>query len=270
MSGLRALFGALLSLVVLMGAQSGAQSQADFTFRRVKVEKRPIGSLINIQITPVIVVPAQKQPATDNLSQESLGMQDWFWSGVSPKLEDAAAGRLRAAVQQIQTRPSELARIAPSLSNMSRVASDYGTDILMATLGSEVSPAFVLAMIGVESGGRKDARSKAGAVGLMQLVPATAARFDVDDSTDARQNIAGGVAYLQWLLNEFDRDPLLALAGYNAGENAVKKYEGVPPFKETRAYVPKVVAAWQVARALCMTPPDRLTDGCVFKTLEQP
>ncbi len=73
-------------------------------------------------------------------------------------------------------------------------------------------------------------------------------------------------AYLDWLLKEFKRDPLLALAGYNAGEGAVKKHKGVPPYAETRAYVPKVVAAWQVARTLCMTLPKYVTDGCVFKS----
>ena len=75
----------------------------------------------------------------------------------------------------------------------------------------------------------------------MQLIPATAARFGVTDATDPAQNIKGGVAYLAWLLTHFDRDPILALAGYNAGENAVTKHGGVPPYAETRAYVPKVL-----------------------------
>ena len=64
------------------------------------------------------------------------------------------------------------------------------------------------------------------------------------------------MAYLYWLMQEFDGDVLLALAGYNAGEGAVRKHDGVPPFAETRAYVPKVLAAWNVARNLCMTPPE--------------
>ena len=78
------------------------------------------------------------------------------------------------------------------------------------------------------------------------------------------QNIKGGVAYLDWLMKEFDRDPVMVLAAYNAGENAVKKNSGVPPYAETRAYVPKVLAAWTVARGLCLTPPELVTDGCVF------
>jgi soluble lytic murein transglycosylase-like protein len=119
-------------------------------------------------------------------------------------------------------------------------------------------------VISVESAGRVDAVSSAGATGLMQLMPATADRFGVTDSTDGAQNIKGGVAYLEWLLDHFDNDPLLALAGYNAGEGNVRRYEGIPPFPETRAYVPKVLAAWQVAKGLCQTAPELITDACVF------
>ena len=147
---------------------------------------------------------------------------------------------------------------------MRKLATTYGTEILLATLNKDISPALVLAVIGVESAGRVDAVSSAGAVGLMQLIPETAKRFNVTDSTDPKQNIAGGVAYLDWLIKEFQHDPVLALAGYNAGENAVKKHNGVPPFAETRGYIPKVVAAWKVAKALCKTPPKYATDGCVF------
>jgi soluble lytic murein transglycosylase-like protein len=100
----------------------------------------------------------------------------------------------------------------------------------------------------------------------MQLMPATAARFGVADSFDAAQNIRGGVAYLDWLMAHFGGDPILVLAGYNAGEGAVRDHAGVPPFAETRAYVPKVLAAYRVARGLCRRPPARLADGCVFVT----
>jgi soluble lytic murein transglycosylase-like protein len=111
---------------------------------------------------------------------------------------------------------------------------------------------------------RTDVISTAGAQGLMQLMPTTAARFGVSDSMDAAQNIKGGVAYLGWLLDRFGNDPVLVLAGYNAGEGNVQRYQGVPPFAETMDYAPKVLAAWQVAKGLCQTPPDLITDGCVF------
>ncbi|MEL6809489.1 MAG: lytic transglycosylase domain-containing protein, partial [Pseudomonadota bacterium] len=103
--------------------------------------------------------------------------------------------------------------------------------------------------------------------GLMQLMPATADRFGVDDSFEPAENIAGGVKYLDWLMGHFDRDPVLVLAGYNAGEGAVRKHQGVPPYSETRDYVPKVLATFQLARGLCVTPPVLVTDGCVFAAM---
>ncbi|NCO16024.1 MAG: lytic transglycosylase domain-containing protein, partial [Alphaproteobacteria bacterium] len=75
------------------------------------------------------------------------------------------------------------------------------------------------------------------------------------------------VAYLDWLMTEFDRDPVLVLAAYNAGEGAVTANAGVPPYPETRDYVPKVLAAWQVAQGLCLTPPELVSDPCVFKVI---
>jgi soluble lytic murein transglycosylase-like protein len=88
----------------------------------------------------------------------------------------------------------------------------------------------------------------------------------VGDVFDPMQNIKGGVAYLDWLMKRFDGDPLMVLAAYNAGENAVTGAGGVPPYAETRDYVPKVLAAWTVAQGLCMTPPELVSDGCVFRT----
>nr|WP_246020528.1 lytic transglycosylase domain-containing protein [Gemmobacter aestuarii] len=89
----------------------------------------------------------------------------------------------------------------------------------------------------------------------------------VADAMNPVQNIKGGVAYLDWLMKEFDRDPLMVLAAYNAGEGAVRANDGVPPYAETRDYVPKVLAAWQVAQGLCLTPPELVTDPCVFKVI---
>ena len=97
-------------------------------------------------------------------------------------------------------------------------------------------------------------------------MPATAARFGVSDAFDPADNIQGGVAFLDFLMETFDGDPIMVLAGYNAGENAIPKHEGVPPYSETRDYVPKVLAAFKVARLLCLTPPQLISDGCVFRT----
>ncbi|MDG3042054.1 lytic transglycosylase domain-containing protein [Roseicyclus marinus] len=194
------------------------------------------------------------------------GRSDWFWQVISPALP-ADTGRFWAAQDLLASAPEAAALNVPRLSTLHRIIEAHGAEILMASIGTEVSPALVLAVLAVESAGRPEAVSPAGAQGLMQLIPDTAARFGVADPFDARQNIAGGIAYLDWLLDEFDGDPLLALAGYNAGEGAVQRNNGVPPFEETRDYVPKVLATWMVARSLCRTPPELISDGCVFQPI---
>jgi hypothetical protein len=104
----------------------------------------------------------------------------------------------------------------------------------------QLSPALIKAVIAVESEFDRWAVSSKGAQGLMQLMPYTARRFGVTDAFDARQNIFGGTQYLRILLDLFQGDLDLALAGYNAGENAVRRYGGIPPYRETRRYVGKV------------------------------
>jgi len=100
-----------------------------------------------------------------------------------------------------------------------------------------VDPRFIHAVIWQESKYETQARSHAGAQGLMQLMPATAKRFGCEDPNDPVENITAGTKYLSWLLKRFSGNVELALAGYNAGEGAVDKYDGVPPYNETRNYV---------------------------------
>ncbi len=103
-----------------------------------------------------------------------------------------------------------------------------------------LDPALVKAVVEVESGYRVRALSKANAQGLMQLIPGTARRFGVENPWNAEQNLRGGMAYLQFLLSKFKGDLRLVLSAYNAGENSVVKYAGVPPYKETHRYLAKV------------------------------
>lgn len=105
-----------------------------------------------------------------------------------------------------------------------------------------IDPRFIHAVIWQESKYKPKALSHAGAQGLMQLMPATARRFGCTDPHDMVANIEAGTKYLSWLLKRFDGDVKLALAGYNAGEGAVAKYNGVPPYNETQDYVRKIVA----------------------------
>ena len=103
-----------------------------------------------------------------------------------------------------------------------------------------VEEALVRAVIHAESAYKSDAVSHAGAGGLMQLMPATARRFGVTNRFDPAQNIDGGTRYLAWLLNRYQGDVILAAAAYNAGEGAVDRHGGIPPYRETKGYVRKV------------------------------
>lgn len=116
----------------------------------------------------------------------------------------------------------------------------YRREIEAASLRYGVDRALVRAVIHAESAFQPNAISVAGAQGLMQLMPDTAARFNVADPFDARQNIRGGVRYLAWLLKRFNGNQRLALASYNAGEMTVDKYNGIPPYAETQTYVARV------------------------------
>ncbi|HVO13232.1 MAG TPA: lytic transglycosylase domain-containing protein [Vicinamibacteria bacterium] len=124
----------------------------------------------------------------------------------------------------------------------SRYSGQFDPHVEEACRLQQVSPDLVRAVIAVESEFDQWAVSSKGARGLMQLMPATMRRFGVSDAFDARANILAGTRYLRLLLDQFAGDVELALAAYNAGENAVARYGGVPPFKETRGYVAKIQA----------------------------
>ena len=242
--------------------------QPDFTFKRVGVGSSSSGSRITVQIAPAAPsgpsAPAEAGTQTKDPTPARVTGLEWFWEEVSPNLSASQPGRLQPALNAISSPPTGKGVPTPRLQTLQSIAQAHGQTILKETVGTNVSPALVLALISVESAGQAAAESSAGAQGLMQLMPATAERFGVTDRISPEENIKGGVAYLSWLMGHFDNDPILALAGYNAGEGAVANNKGVPPYAETRAYVPKVLAAFAVARGLCITPPELATDGCVF------
>jgi hypothetical protein len=151
-----------------------------------------------------------------------------YVQGQGLTLRHVGVGHVRLAVTS-----AEMARVLRSpelLELVDSIATQEGVDPFLAR-----------AVIQAESAFYTKARSRAGALGLMQLMPATAQRFGVVDPFDPRQNITGGVRYLKWLGVVFSGDLPKVVAAYNAGENAVARYGGVPPFAETRAYVPRVL-----------------------------
>jgi soluble lytic murein transglycosylase-like protein len=124
-----------------------------------------------------------------------------------------------------------------------------------------LDPDLVRAVIQVESGGQTLALSNKGAMGLMQLMPETARQLAVDDPYDAEQNVSGGTQYLSWMLDLFNGDMELALSGYNAGPEAVKRYGGIPPYPETRSYVEKVLRIYRDEPAFTLSGSPNLRVG---------
>jgi soluble lytic murein transglycosylase-like protein len=123
---------------------------------------------------------------------------------------------------------------------VNRRAEEFESLIAASAAAHNVRPDLVRAVIQAESAFNPAARSIKGAMGLMQLMPATAQELGVDDPYDPAQNIRGGVAYLKNLLRQYSDDEELALAAYNAGPAAVDRYDGVPPYRETRQYIERI------------------------------
>lgn len=125
------------------------------------------------------------------------------------------------------------------------VSTAFEGSITAAAEANGLEPSLIKAVIHAESGFNPSAVSPAGALGLMQLMPTTAASLGVGNPLDPGENISGGSRYLRQMLNRFNGDARRALAAYNAGPNAVTRYGGVPPFPETQRYVEKVLTLFE-------------------------
>ncbi|MDO3665633.1 lytic transglycosylase domain-containing protein [Acinetobacter higginsii] len=134
---------------------------------------------------------------------------------------------------------------ASVLPSYSRNKNAFDPLIRQAAQQHGVSEGLIKAVMHTESGFNINARSPVGAQGLMQLMPATARRFNVNNAYDPQQNIFAGAKYLSWLLKRFNGNTQLAIAAYNAGEGNVDKYGGIPPFRETQDYVRRVTSRYQ-------------------------
>ena len=162
------------------------------------------------------------------------------YTNVPPGKRAAQARRIDGEFRPAPT-PTSPARVTE---RSRRAAEEFDELITAAAIRYKMPPNLVRAVMHAESAFDPTAVSHVGASGLMQLMPATAREMYVKDIFDVKENIEGGVRYLRVLANEFEGDMVKIVAAYNAGPEAVRKYNGVPPYAETQAYVKKVVALY--------------------------
>jgi hypothetical protein len=202
---------AAIALLVLLGGPAGATQVVLFEDGRTLTVERVVRedgtALLTLEGGGEIAVPAHR-------------VSNW-WELVEPAEEVDAQGRGSQAWR------SRAGSFADVIGNAARK--------------HDVDPALLTAMAEAESAFDPTAVSHKGAQGLLQLMPQTAERFGVRDAFDASQNVDGGARYIKWLLERYDGRIDLALAGYNAGEAAVDRYQGIPPYRETQAYVARVM-----------------------------
>lgn len=167
---------------------------------------------------------------------QSSTIESLRYAGQNRVFEPTMLSSLLASVNQKMTTP-----IASTAMNNGQ----YGQIIKQAAAQFDLPENLIASIIKQESNFNNNAVSHAGAKGLMQLMPGTAKFLGVKDSFDPVQNITGGARYLRQMLNQFNGNVELALAAYNAGPGNVKKYGGIPPFKETQNYVKKVLNNYQ-------------------------
>ncbi|MEY4413576.1 MAG: hypothetical protein RIQ53_869 [Pseudomonadota bacterium] len=196
-------------------------------------------------------LPPPVRPAAPQLPPQMRGLAPGTWVMVNGKPMQVPTA---VAAATDRARPAALAQGAPGQLPMpdgplpGHAPPAIVEFVRLVAPEYRLSPQLVLAIMATESGFRAGAISPKNAQGLMQLIPETAARFGVRNPLDPAQNIRGGMAYLRWLLARFEGDVALAAAAYNAGEGAVERYLGVPPYAETLAYVAKVLPAVGVLR----------------------
>lgn len=213
---------------------------------------RLLFAIIPCLVTTIVSAPAQADIYACRAADGSLHYTNVLPSG--PARENC-----RVLVRQEDNSPQAAARPTPARQSAARPRQTrsrdprryqrFDTYIAEAAQLYELPPSLIRAVIRVESDYNPQVTSHAGAQGLMQLMPRTASSMGVRNAFDPRQNILGGTRYLRILANLFNGDLVLTIAAYNAGEGAVTRYRGVPPYRETRRYVGRVLRHYYAFRA---------------------
>lgn len=200
-----------------------------------------LGSDLGARLAQAIRGSEQREP--DCLSPSAVTAGSGTDSSAAPVEPSTVVSRPDAGPTPVVSAPAQF-RAAPTAPEHRKFVA---TVVAMAR-DFRLDPRLVFALIRVESGFDPLARSPKNAQGLMQLIPETAERFGVRDVWDPIENLRGGMSYLRWLLSYFKGDIVLTLAAYNAGEGAVDRHKGVPPFSETIAYVQRIRAFYPFDR----------------------
>lgn len=224
-----------------------------------QIGKASSPQLVYEQQTPQVQVVSRTPPKNPQIQVEQAESESAFaWMSQVGRSSQYNQREIETIVANIQAEKDRARQNNVRIQNASFVAPNSFNALPSASVNRNnfdqiisnaanrhgVSVGLVKAIMHTESGFNPNARSPVGAQGLMQLMPATARRFNVSNAYDPYQNIEGGVRYLSWLIKRFNGNLTLALAGYNAGEGNVDKYGGVPPFRETRDYVQRVLTRY--------------------------
>ena len=206
-----------------------AQAQARFVLQ-MAAEQGHTEALLFIREGTAFSQQAALRPACLPAPPTSLASA-WMPASFDPTAQPVSAKEISHYLAQLDEKRQPWAKLLQERAPL------YGID-----------PRLAVSIVRAESNFDPNAQSQANALGLMQLMPATAQRFGVRDPQDPAQNIEGGLAYLRWLLKRFDHDVVKTTAAYNAGEGAVDRYQGVPPYPETQAYVERILHFYRAAR----------------------